>query len=436
MAALEQYFRLANEPGSFGLSCHAGGVSLAGVPLLRKSAKGFAPRPTPEIDALMQCAYGSEADAIKLTRGLDVVAEALNRGDLGRAMIGAVHLRLDELSFGAAARIARADDALAKFDPNELRDDRGRWTTGVAGPSARNSTRAGRTRAPLPTGPADQQRDAPRATAFTARPNQEGSNPSAPERSLNAPTHLYGGQIIPVQGPGGIGGNGPPPEFAVEGAAEEQGRPQARMIQGAEPASPRVGFIPGDPHFPMYDGVWWPYATHDLILQGLTGKNPRMVIFVPLHGDGPVLTGPERDEDYPCPEDYLPVTLIGIPQVTRPIGRPSFHAHDSVDEALALAKTNQFGTIYFNREFSTLTNGEVKSRIRPDVVGVSRPDLNLEQIYHPVEVLSPGQQDPVLRDRFPQDPRIKRDRPFKPFRPSSYQRSPYFIYFDTPPYEA
>ncbi len=44
----------------------------------------------------MKCAYGQETDAIRLTRGLDVVADALNCGDLGRAMIAAVHLRLGD----------------------------------------------------------------------------------------------------------------------------------------------------------------------------------------------------------------------------------------------------------------------------------------------------------------------------------------------------
>lgn len=172
MAASEQYFRLANEQGSLGLSCHAGGVSLAGVQLLQKTAKGFAPRSADEIGALMKCAYGPETDAIRLTRGLDVVAAALNRGDLGRAMIGAVHLRLEELSFDAATRIARADDALAKFDPNEPRDDRGRATVtrtcllekGVGSRRSRSDCRDLRATLPMRCGkpsPAGRRRDHP-----------------------------------------------------------------------------------------------------------------------------------------------------------------------------------------------------------------------------------------------------------------------------------
>jgi hypothetical protein len=37
-------FRLTNEPGGMGLSCTSSGVSLAGVPLLRRSRGGFVPR--------------------------------------------------------------------------------------------------------------------------------------------------------------------------------------------------------------------------------------------------------------------------------------------------------------------------------------------------------------------------------------------------------
>ena len=403
MPALEQRFRLGDGPGGLGLNCEETGVSLAGVPLLRKTANGFRPRSASEIDALMKGAYGRERHAARLAAGLQVAADALNLGDIGRAMIATLHLRLPELSDDGAAGIAHADDVLAKYNPDEPRDERGRWTTGGAAPPRSSAPR-----------PPDSTR---------------------PERSWEGPVHLHGGQITPVQAFGGIGGNGPPPEFVVEGSPEEPGKPQARSTQGAEPASPPLGYIPGDPNYPMNDGVRWPTATHDVILQGLAGKNPRMVIFVPLHGDGPMLTGPDSDKDYPCPEGYLPVTLIGIPQVTRPVGRKSFYAHDSVDEALELATSNLFGTIYFNKAWSTLTNGQVRSRIRNDVVAVARPGVDLDYIYHPAEVLSPGQTPEQQKERMPIDPRINPDLRTKRFRSSSYRRSPYFEYFDTPRYE-
>jgi len=122
----------ANGAKSLGLGCSLEGLTLAGVPLLRITPAGFSPRPASEIGALMKGAYGLDIDPAKLVPGLDVVAEALNRGDLGRAMIAAVHLRLPPPSEGGARRVASVADVLAKYDPNEPRDARGRWTTGGA----------------------------------------------------------------------------------------------------------------------------------------------------------------------------------------------------------------------------------------------------------------------------------------------------------------
>lgn len=62
--------------------------------------------------------------------GLDAVAGALNQGEMTRALIAAVLLKLPELDWNGAVRIAQANCALAKFDPSESRDWRGRWTTG------------------------------------------------------------------------------------------------------------------------------------------------------------------------------------------------------------------------------------------------------------------------------------------------------------------
>jgi len=132
LAELDRWFRLTNEPGSLGLSCGDAGVSLAGVPLLRMTAAGFEPRPVDEIGALLKAAYGPGGDKIDPSPGLGVVAEALNQGGVGRAMVAALRLQLPELDWNGAARIAHVDQVLRKynFDPNEPRDPRGRWTTG------------------------------------------------------------------------------------------------------------------------------------------------------------------------------------------------------------------------------------------------------------------------------------------------------------------
>jgi hypothetical protein len=112
-------------------------VSLAGVPLLRKTAAGFAPRPASEIAALLKAAYGE--DPTNLQSRLGALAQALNAGDFAKAMIAAVHTRTPELSQKAALKLAKADGELAKhnYNPDEPRDWHGRWTKdGSAGPES------------------------------------------------------------------------------------------------------------------------------------------------------------------------------------------------------------------------------------------------------------------------------------------------------------
>jgi hypothetical protein len=125
-------FRLTNEPGGLSLSCSPEGLFLAGVPLLRRTQAGFESRPAPEIAALMKAAYGPDGDPVLLQSSLGSIARALNGRDFGLAAIAAVQTRTPELSRGAAARLAKADSELAKynFNPDEPRDWHGRWTTG------------------------------------------------------------------------------------------------------------------------------------------------------------------------------------------------------------------------------------------------------------------------------------------------------------------
>jgi len=125
-------FRIANESESLGLGCTRDGVALAGAPLLKMTVAGLAPRPIGEIDQLLKAAYGPSFAAACVLTGLNLIAEALNRGDLARAMVAAVQLKLPDVSWAAAARMARIENALAKFNPLEPRDWRGWWTTGGA----------------------------------------------------------------------------------------------------------------------------------------------------------------------------------------------------------------------------------------------------------------------------------------------------------------
>lgn|SRR5579862_4431264 len=121
-------FRLTNERGGLGLSCTPSGVSLAGVPLLRRAQAEFVPRPASEVALLLKTAYGK--DLPRLQSRLGAIAQALNSGDFALAMIIAVHTRMPELSQEAALRLANADEALTKYNynPDEPRDWHGRWT--------------------------------------------------------------------------------------------------------------------------------------------------------------------------------------------------------------------------------------------------------------------------------------------------------------------
>lgn len=130
-------FRLTNKPGGMGLSCTSAGLSLAGVPLLQKTEAGFVPRSTREVASLIKAAYGLHDEPPRLHSRLAAIAEALNRGDLARASIAAVLTRTPELSWEAAARLAKVNLTLSKYDPDQPRDWHGRWTPDGGADSAR-----------------------------------------------------------------------------------------------------------------------------------------------------------------------------------------------------------------------------------------------------------------------------------------------------------
>jgi hypothetical protein len=131
-AAAPRRFSLSK---SLGLDCTEDGLTLAGVPLLRRTVRGFMPREELEIRWLLERAYGSALDTGPVIKGIKTVARALNEDQLGHAAIRALLLDLHELDWASAARLAQADDALAKFDPNERRDERGRWAANDNAPN-------------------------------------------------------------------------------------------------------------------------------------------------------------------------------------------------------------------------------------------------------------------------------------------------------------
>lgn len=178
MAPPVHRYRLSREPQGSGLCCAPAGVSLAGVPLLRQAAHGLAPREPWEISALLKSAYDEVFSEKAIANGLKVAAEALNQGDLGRAMIATLQLGLPDLSSRGAARIACADQLLKGYNPDEPRDARGRWTAG--GPqNPSNPSPPGPRRSP----PAPERSVRPR----TAHRRDSSDRPNAPFMSGHGP---------------------------------------------------------------------------------------------------------------------------------------------------------------------------------------------------------------------------------------------------------
>jgi hypothetical protein len=320
-------------------------------------------------------------------------------------MIAALQMRLPDLDPAGAVGIAEAQDALAKYnyDPGEPRDERGRWTTGGAASSASNAPRPPSTPQFSPIGD--------RRHLSSARSVVAGDGPSlaAPsERSWGGPVHPYGGHLIQTQG-GGVGGNGPPED--IEPTVAEPPRPEFPTLR-APLGWGMLGHTAGGLEYPpvirpmLPSGQPWPPATHDLIKKMLghqPGKLPTMLIYVPLDGRGPILVGSTPEGDLPPePPGYDEVRLIGTPQVTYSGATETGHARDSIDEMLRVARYNEFQAVLFNRSIVMASRyiQEPKeylyeSIVRPDVVFVARPSVDLPFRLYPYESLSPGQNAPA-----------------------------------------
>jgi len=136
--------RLATDPRERGLFCDAEGLSLAGHPLMEKTETGFEPRTVHEIQAIFDSAYGQTCGlaAPAYVAGLASVARSLNKGDLPLAMIGSLMLKLPEVSI--AAMNDASDTTSKEYNPQQPRDDHGRWSRDSLGASTALLTPAAR----------------------------------------------------------------------------------------------------------------------------------------------------------------------------------------------------------------------------------------------------------------------------------------------------
>ena len=124
-------FKLDQNPNGRGLRCDADGLFFAGEALLERDGENqFRPRQPNSIQKLLSATYGVNSDWASRIRSVDVIAKALNNGDMARAMMAAVLMRLPEPD--DAIRIADADGMLEKagFNQDEPRGEQGRWTSG------------------------------------------------------------------------------------------------------------------------------------------------------------------------------------------------------------------------------------------------------------------------------------------------------------------
>jgi hypothetical protein len=86
---------------------------------------------------ILRAAYGDAVDPARLHEGLTSIARMLEEGDIAKAAIRTLLLRLPNLPDRAARQRLDLIQALLKanFNPAEPRDERGRWTTDGSTPN-------------------------------------------------------------------------------------------------------------------------------------------------------------------------------------------------------------------------------------------------------------------------------------------------------------
>jgi hypothetical protein len=190
-------FKLDQNPKGRGLRCDSDGLFLGCEALLQRDARGnFEARPVAELQKILGRVYGDATNWASRIRSVELVAKALNKGEMARAMMTAVLMRLPAPR--DPVRITDVDDVLAKagFNPDEPRDEMGRWTIG--GDSAADDANAPDRGARIQladAGPSDASDDpvaqaAARAAAIAARHNHRSgpsqNKPGASARNANS----------------------------------------------------------------------------------------------------------------------------------------------------------------------------------------------------------------------------------------------------------
>ena len=134
---------------SQGLVVDEAGVSLGpDFPLIRKTSRGYETVTLEELSCLREVVSLGANDTQRLTRHLESIAKALTAGDLAKARILGLYFPINRLTRDQSERLEKAS-ALVKgnFNPDEPRDERGRWTAGVVAAPPSDATSGAQTRA-------------------------------------------------------------------------------------------------------------------------------------------------------------------------------------------------------------------------------------------------------------------------------------------------
>lgn len=95
-----RHFRLSSHQYERGVSCDTNGAFIDTVPLLKRVTKNgkeiWASRESQDISADLSTRYGLPIDVSSKANGLAVIANALNAGEVARAQLAALFLRLPE----------------------------------------------------------------------------------------------------------------------------------------------------------------------------------------------------------------------------------------------------------------------------------------------------------------------------------------------------
>jgi hypothetical protein len=135
-------FRLG-ERGGPGLACDRDGIALGPATLVDAveaiGQRLYRRRQDAEIARILDLAYGRQKprDLARCLSKLDVAVRALEDGNLPLAGIATVLLRLPPLTAAAFGKLARAE-SLAKYSPDQPRDEHGRWTSEAAAAACRS----------------------------------------------------------------------------------------------------------------------------------------------------------------------------------------------------------------------------------------------------------------------------------------------------------